>query len=115
MIGIGVKINNLMKEHSITQEILADYTGVSQTKIHDIISGKTQKIDFQFMQKICEIFNVEFEYFVEEKSIIKIKKNSGFAVGNHNTINIQSHEGILENMLKRIDALEKKLDSKNEE
>jgi transcriptional regulator with XRE-family HTH domain len=110
MKGIGIKINNLMKEHNITQEILADYTNVSQTKIHDIISGKTQKIDFHFMQKICEIFNVDFEYFMDGKSIIKIKKNSGFAVGDHNTINIQTPEGILESMLKRIESIEKRID-----
>lgn len=29
---IGAKINNLIKEHNITQEILADKVGVSQTK-----------------------------------------------------------------------------------
>lgn len=110
--NIGAKINNLMKEHNITQEILADYTGVSQTKIHDIVSGKTQKIDFLFMQKVCEIFEVDFEYFVEEKPIFNLKKNTGFAVGNNNTINIQAPEGILENMLKRIENLEKMFQNK---
>lgn len=107
--NIGAKINNLMKENNITQEILADYTGVSQTKVHDIVSGKTQKIDFLFMQKICEIFNVGFEYFIDKNPIINIKKNTGVAVGDNNTINIQAPEGILENMLKRIEALEKKM------
>ena len=41
---IGAKINNLIKEHNITQEILADKVGVSQTKIHEIVSGKTKKL-----------------------------------------------------------------------
>ena len=107
--NIGAKINYLMKEHNITQEILADYTGVSQTKIHDIVSSKTQKVDFMFMQKVCEVFNVGFEYFVDEKPIFNLKKNTGFAVGNNNTINIQAPEGILENMLKRIEQLENKI------
>jgi len=110
--NIGVKINNLMRVHNITQEILADYTGVSQTKIHDIVSGKTQKVDFLFMQKICEIFSVNFEYFVEEKelniSFKKVENNPNSNIGcKIEAIHNHLPEGILENMIKRIELLEK--------
>ena len=108
--NIGAKINNLIKEHNITQEILADYTGVSQTKIHDIVSGKTSKIDFLFMQKICEIFKVDFDYFLDDNQTYNVKKNLGGAVGNNATVNNYSTpEGILENILKRLELLEKKI------
>lgn len=111
--NIGTKILHLMREYNITQEILADYTGVSQTKIHDIVSGKTQKVDFLFMHKMCEIFNVSFEYFLEEKTMsINIKKpennqnsNIAFKIG---TIHNHSPEGILENILRRLELLENK-------
>lgn len=111
--NIGAKINNLMKENNITQEILADYTGVSQTKIHDIVSGKTQKIDFLFMQKVCEIFEVDFEYFVEEKvTNNNVKKAENCNIGCNTGIINAMPEGILENMLKRIENLEKMFQNK---
>ena len=106
--NIGAKINNLIKEHNITQEILADYTGVSQTKIHEIVSGKTKKVDFLFMHKVCEVFNVDFEYFLDDNQTYNVKKNLGGAVGNNATVNnYNTPEGILENMLKRLELLEK--------
>lgn len=42
--SIGTKIHKLMKQKSVSQETLASNLGVSQKAIHDIISGKTQKI-----------------------------------------------------------------------
>ena len=106
--NIGAKINNLIKEHNITQEILADYTGVSQTKIHEIVSGKTQKIDFLFMQKVCEIFKVDFDYFLDENTTNNnVKKANNCNIGCNTGIINSMPEGILENMLKRLELLEK--------
>ena len=107
---IGAKINNLIKEHNITQEILADKVGVSQTKIHEIVSGKTKKVDFLFMHKVCEVFEVGFEYFVEnenEKYVFKKNQNNNIVVGKIEVLNNNMPEGILENMLKRLELLEK--------
>jgi hypothetical protein len=61
------------------------------------------------MDKVCKEFEVDFEYFVEDKSVYNVSKNIGGAVGNNATINNTMHEGILENLLKRIEALEQKL------
>ena len=109
--NIGTKINNLIKEHHITQEILAERVGVSQTKIHEIISGKTQKVDFLFMNKVCEVFQVGFDYFLDEVTTNNVKKAENCNIGCENgTINNSFPEGLLENMLKRIAVLEKKLD-----
>ena len=111
--NIGVKINNLMRDHNITQEILADYTGVSQTKIHDIVSGKTQKVDFIKKKKVCEVFEVGFEYFLDENQTINnVEKAENCNIGCNTGIVNKMPEGILENMLKRIESLEKLISSK---
>ena len=105
---IGAKINNLIKEHNITQEILADKVGVSQTKIHEIVSGKTKKVDFLVMQKVCEVFEVGFEYFIEENSTNNnVEKAKNCNIGCNTGIINTMPEGILENMLKRLELLEK--------
>jgi hypothetical protein len=61
------------------------------------------------MHKICEVFDVDFEYFVEDKKVFKVKKNIGGIVGDNATINNNVPEGILENMLKRIALLESQM------
>lgn len=106
--SIGTKIHKLMKQKSISQETLASNLGVSQKTIHDIVSGKTQKIDFLFMQKICEIFKVDFEYFLEENTTNNnVKKAENCNIGCNTGIINSMPEGVLENMLKRIENLEK--------
>jgi len=99
--NVGTKIHKLMKQKSISQETLASNLGVSQKAIHDIVSGKTQKIDFLFMHKVCEFFNVDFEYFIDSNQIFNVEKNIGGAVGNHTIINNLS-EKLIEQYEKRI-------------
>jgi transcriptional regulator with XRE-family HTH domain len=111
--NIGTKINNLIKVRNITQEILAENMGVSQTKIHEIVSGKTQKIDFLFMNKICNFFEVDFEYFLEDKISNKNIKPKNCNIGCTNGVIHNSYpEGIIENMLKRIIKIEEVLNEK---
>lgn len=111
---IGTKISILRKENKITQPELAYKLAISQTTLSEIESGKTKKIDFLLMHKVCEIFNVEFDYFLHNDSVVfnfdKIEKTSGGNIGcKIDTINNNVPEGILENMLKRIEVLESKL------
>jgi transcriptional regulator with XRE-family HTH domain len=79
---------------------------VAQTTVSNIESGKTIP-DFLVMEKICTEFDVDFEYFLEtEKVVNNIKKAEYSNIGCENgTINLVP-EGILENMLKRIENLE---------
>jgi transcriptional regulator with XRE-family HTH domain len=74
--SIGTKIHKLMKQKSVSQETLASNLGVSQKAIHDIISGKTQKIDFLFMHKLCDFFDVDFNFFIEKPKLKQINKDS---------------------------------------
>lgn len=62
------------------------------------------------MQKVREVFGVEFDYFLDDKTAINVKKAANSNIGCTNgTINNNIPEGILENMLKRIEILESKL------
>ena len=74
--SVGTKIHKLMKQKSVSQETLAYNLGVSQKSIHYIISGKTQKIDFLFMHKLCDFFDVDFNFFIEKPKLKQINKDS---------------------------------------
>jgi len=67
--GIAFILQQLMREKKISQEALALDLGVSQSAIHNIISGKTKKIDFNFICKIAACFEVDLNYFNIPKSI----------------------------------------------
>ena len=96
-----MKILKLMKENNITQENLASVLGLSQKAIHDIVSGKTKKIDFFLVCKISKIFNVSIDYFYEiisdEDDLINLSLN-------------QRPENILVEIKRKLDAIEKKID-----
>jgi transcriptional regulator with XRE-family HTH domain len=99
--SLGMKILKLMKENNITQENLASVLGLSQKAIHDIVSGKTKKIDFFLVCKISKIFNVSIDYFYEiisdEDDLINLSLN-------------QRPENILVEIKRKLDAIEKKID-----
>ncbi|WP_445721581.1 helix-turn-helix domain-containing protein [Flavobacterium sp.] len=105
--SVGTKIRKLRLQHKMSQEHLAHKLNVAQTSISNIEADKSIP-DFLVMHKICKIFNVNFDYFVEEKKINKVKKVTSSNIGCTNeTINTMP-EGILENMLKRIEAIEQR-------
>jgi transcriptional regulator with XRE-family HTH domain len=108
---IGTKIGILRRKNKLSQPDLAFKLDISQTALSEIESGKTKKIDFLLMHKVCEIFDVDFDYFLNKESINfqfeKIEKTKGGNIGcKIETINNNFPEGILENMLKRIEKLE---------
>lgn len=74
---IGIKIATLRKKRKLSQPELAFQLGVSQTALCEIESGKTKKIDFKLMDKICEILEVDFDYFLEKNRLKQINKENG--------------------------------------
>ena len=65
------------------------------------------------MNKICNEFDVDFDYFIEDKTSNKVKENNGGVVGcNNGTIN-NIPEDVLKNIIFRIETLEKKLTENN--
>lgn len=111
--SIGIKIRKLRIQHKMSQEELAYKLNVAQTSVSNFESNKTIP-DFVVMQKVCEVFEVGFEYFVEEKetsiNIKKVENNPNSNIGcKIEAIHHHFPEGILENMLKRIENLENTL------
>lgn len=106
--SLGSKISTLRTSSRLSQEELGFKLGVSQTTISNFEADKHVP-DFMIMQKIANLFNVGLDYFLETTKVINVDKNVGGIVGDHGTINNNVPEGILENMLKRIEALERKL------
>ncbi len=85
----------------LSQEELAYQLEISQTKLSNVQNGTTKAVDFEMLNKVCEIFGVEFEYFRENKQVNKVKQNEGGVVGNNfGTIN-----NFPENILSQIKLL----------
>lgn len=97
--SIGYKIKKLREQRKMTQPELAQILGVSQTSLSHIENGVTKKLDFKFMEKVCTEFEIDFDYFIEDKQTIHIKKLNG-SVNNHGTINFSP-----ENLIEQIKAL----------
>lgn len=95
MNAIGTKIAKLRTAKGLSQTDLAIELDTTQGNICKIESGLTEKIDFIFMQKVCEFFEVDFNYFLEPTIQNNVNKNRGGAVGNNNsniTINNQKKD-----------------------
>ena len=105
--SVGTKIRRLRLQNKWSQEELAHKLNVAQTSVSNFESNKTIP-DFLVMQKVCEVFEVGFEYFIEENSTNNnVEKAKNCNIGCNTGIINTMHEGILENMLKRLELLEK--------
>jgi len=71
----GTKIKNLREEMHFSQAQLAFELGISQGTLHNIESGHSRKIDFLLMDKICQIFDKDFKYFLDGKTVNTINEN----------------------------------------
>ena len=99
--SVGTKIRRLRLQNKWSQEELAHKLNVAQTSVSNFESNKTIP-DFLVMQKVCEVFEVGFEYFIEENSTNNnVEKAKNCNIGCNTGIINTMPEGILENMLKR--------------
>lgn len=104
--SIGTKIKRLRSQHKMSQEELAFKLNVAQTSVSNFEANKTVP-DFIVMQKLCKEFDVDFEYFIEENTNVNnVEKAENCNIGCNTGIVNAMAEGILENMLKRIEKLE---------
>ncbi len=88
IISIGFKIKQLREKKDISQPRLAEELHISQSELSKIESGRIKKIDFEFMARVCEFFEKDFDYFLENYSQTNnIKKLEG-CINNHGTINM---------------------------
>ena len=71
--SVGTKIRKLRIQNKLSQPELASKLNISQTALSEIERGKTKKVDFLLMGKVCNVFGVNFDYFLEDKKVFKIK------------------------------------------
>ena len=98
---LGTKIRKLRIQNKWSQEELAYKLNVGQTTVSNFESSKTIP-DFLVIQKVCEIFNIGLDYFIEKDKMVFRELE---------VLNNNLPEGVLENILKRIELLEKSLPS----
>ena len=84
--NIGTKIKNLREDKHLSQSELAFELGVSQGTLHNIESGNSKKVDFLLMDKVCQFFDKEFEYFLDAGMTNNVNENHG-QVGQIGTVN----------------------------
>lgn len=106
---IGSKIFELRKNKGWSQEQVAESLQISQSAYARIERGESNSWA-NHLVSISNLFEVSPEELImQPQQINKVKKSKGSVIGqNHGTIN-NFPEGILENMLKRIELLEQKL------
>lgn len=71
---IGTKIKKLRDEKHLSQNELAFELEISQGTLHNIESGNSKKIDFLLMDKVCQFFDKEFNYFLDEKMMNNVSQ-----------------------------------------
>jgi transcriptional regulator with XRE-family HTH domain len=99
----GHKIKKLREDKLLSQNELALQLDISQTTLHNIESGHSQKIDFLLMDKVCKIFDKDFDYFVNDKVVTNnVKENNGQISCENFTINNHYPELLLEELRKLI-------------
>lgn len=63
--GIGNKLDMLLKEREMTVTELARRVGVAPTTIYSIIQRNNKKVDIDVLIKIARILGVNTEYFAD--------------------------------------------------
>ncbi len=100
--NLGFKIKKLRESKNISQENLAVQLDISQSYLSKIENGAIEKVDFFFMQKVCDYFQVTPQYFFDDYIIQNNFNNSyNSAVGNiYSTVTINNN--IDENLFKNL-------------
>ncbi|MBP4139708.1 helix-turn-helix domain-containing protein [Flavobacterium geliluteum] len=114
--SIGTKIRKLRYQNNkMSQEELAYKVGIAQTSISNIEADKNIP-DFLLMEKICNLFGVNLNYFLEnnENYTFSQNDNNNTMIGKIENLGNTVPEGILENIIRRITNLEKTLSKPSE-
>lgn len=114
---IGFKIRDLRLKNNLSQDELAIKLGIGQAALCKIESGKTKEVSFALMDKVCKIFDVDFDYFnSSNNNTNNIERIDGGIVGfNNTTINTISGEIIEQIKLLVSDSKKKDIIIKNQE
>lgn len=86
--SLGYKVRNLRIKHKMSQEELSHELGISQATLLNIENENTKKVDVFLMDKICKLFEVDFDHFLGEQNVNNFNDNIGGVVGNSGVVNL---------------------------
>lgn len=69
--GIGIKLDKLMKERGTNANELAQKVGVAPTTIYSMIKRDSKKADIEVLIRISRELEVEPEYFCDDAAAAK--------------------------------------------
>lgn len=113
MNSIGFKIKRLREKKNISQEHLAYELNMSQSNLSRIENGTVEKVDFLLMQKVCEIFDIDPDYFIDGNIV---QTNTEKAIGNiYSTVTINNNipENFSETLIKNQEQISKLIETQN--
>lgn len=108
MNSVGFKIKRLRERKNISQEELAYKLEVSQGTLSKMENGMVERIDFSFMQKVCDYFEVDPNYFLEGETVINEVHTNNGVVYNKGTFN-----NFPEEILKNQEQITKLIETQN--
>jgi transcriptional regulator with XRE-family HTH domain len=112
MNSVGFKIKRLRERKNISQEEFADKLDISQGTLSKIENGTVEKIDFLFMQKVCDYFEVDPNYFLDGETVINEVQTNNGVVYNKGTFN-NFPEDLLKNVVNNQDKIAKLIETQN--
>lgn len=114
MNNIGFKIKRLREKKNVSQEQLAYELDISQSNLSRIENGAVEKLDFLLMQKVCDFFDTDTDYFLDDNIVQNNteNKNSAISIYGNPIVNIQTSE-LLENVLQNQEQITKLIETQN--
>jgi transcriptional regulator with XRE-family HTH domain len=113
--NIGTKIKILRESKKLSQNELADQLEISQGWLCKIESGMVEKIDFTLMHKICDFFEVDFQYFLEDScsQTNQDNKNSAISIFGNPVVYNNLPENVIETIMKNQEQITQLIERQN--
>ena len=115
IMNIGTKIKVLRESNKLSQHELAKKLDISQGQLCKIESGMVEKIDFLLMNKICDLFNVDFQYFLNDtlSQTNQKNKNSAISIFGNPVVYNNLPEDAIESIVKNQEQIAKLIEMQN--
>ena len=113
--NIGTKIKVLRESNRLSQNELAERLEISQSQLCKIESGLVEKIDFSLINKICDFFNVDFQFFLNDNisQTNQENKNSAISIFGNPVVNNNLSENVIESVIKNQEQITKLIEIQN--
>ena len=113
--NIGTKIKILRESNRLSQNELAEKLDISQGQLCKIESGVVEKIDFLLMNKLCDLFNVDFQYFLNDacSQTNQENKNSAISIFGNPVVYNNLPENVIESIIKNQEQITKLIEMQN--